>query len=396
MSSRAPGNIRALLENRGRLNFSEFMTAALYGPEGYYVGSRNPFGASGDFYTSPLVHPAFGTLLAVQVAQIWELMKRPASFAVSELGGGNGIFARDFCHAMREHSPKLASNLCYTVMDYRPPNCWPGQFRPASSGLPSGSCGVVFGNEFLDALPVHRVIKLQGKLQELYVELAGDRLVEHPGPLSSATLAKLTASWVDYMPEGGKAEVPLALAEWIPTLANALEYGVVLLIDYGAELAERLADKAGTLRSYRQHRIQDDLLANAGAADLTYQVDFTALRDLAMAHGLTKLGESSQEDFLKNLGWEAISSAIDELPLDSITRQANLVALRELVAPGGLGGHRVIALGKGIAAAPLFGFDGGGTPTHVPLLTKRHMLLHGKLWSLATEVISPENLTNLY
>ena len=58
------------IDERGKITFAEFMDIALYWPQGGYYMGREPVGAQGDFYTSPTVHPAFGTLLAVQLFQI--------------------------------------------------------------------------------------------------------------------------------------------------------------------------------------------------------------------------------------------------------------------------------------------------------------------------------------
>ena len=53
--------IRQRIAARGRITFAEFMDVALYHHAGGYYVSGERVGASGDFYTSPSVHPAFGT-----------------------------------------------------------------------------------------------------------------------------------------------------------------------------------------------------------------------------------------------------------------------------------------------------------------------------------------------
>ena len=52
---------RRRIQERGKITIAEFMDVALYWPRaGYYTG-REPIGAVGDYYTSPAVHPAYGT-----------------------------------------------------------------------------------------------------------------------------------------------------------------------------------------------------------------------------------------------------------------------------------------------------------------------------------------------
>ena len=82
------GRIRA----NGPITFAEFMREALYHPQfGYY--SRKDAVRFADFYTSVDVHPIFGRLLARQVAEMWEVLGRPAEFCVAEQGAGVGRLA---------------------------------------------------------------------------------------------------------------------------------------------------------------------------------------------------------------------------------------------------------------------------------------------------------------
>ena len=55
--------IRRRIQQQGVITFAEYMDVALYWPDGGYYTSAEPFGASGDYYTSPMAHPAFGALL---------------------------------------------------------------------------------------------------------------------------------------------------------------------------------------------------------------------------------------------------------------------------------------------------------------------------------------------
>ena len=83
----------------------------------------------------------------------------------------------------------------------------------------------------------------------------------------------------------------------------------------------------GTLRAYRGHTVNDDLLASPGEQDLTAHVNFAVLQAAGEAAGLRTVELSSQERFLTRVaaelpgGWTAAD-----------TRQ-----LRTLVHPGHLG-----------------------------------------------------------
>ena len=62
----AEAEIRRRIAASGPMTFAEFMEVALYHPQGGYYTGPERVGASGDFYTSPSVHPAFGALIAAQ------------------------------------------------------------------------------------------------------------------------------------------------------------------------------------------------------------------------------------------------------------------------------------------------------------------------------------------
>ena len=103
--------IKRRIRLRSRITFAEFMGIALFWPEGGYYTGESPIGATGDYYTSPSVHPAFGGLLAMQIFQIWDLMGRPESFHIIEAGAGNGLLARDILSSVHGLSTDFADAI---------------------------------------------------------------------------------------------------------------------------------------------------------------------------------------------------------------------------------------------------------------------------------------------
>jgi len=84
--------IRAQLELKGKMPFSEFMEIALYHPRyGYYSSSAERTGPGGDYYTSPHVHPVFGKLICRQLLQMWQILGSPSPFTILEMGAGKGL-----------------------------------------------------------------------------------------------------------------------------------------------------------------------------------------------------------------------------------------------------------------------------------------------------------------
>lgn len=157
----------------GPMTFRTYMELVLYHPEGgYYTRPEMRVGAGGDFHTSPTVSPAFGRLVARQLAQLWELMGKPAEFQLLEFGTGSGQLAdqilgallserrrwKRLTYAIIEKSPALRERQAATLAPYGDVVRWVDDL---SALAPDGAWqGVVFSNELFDAFPVHRVIGL--------------------------------------------------------------------------------------------------------------------------------------------------------------------------------------------------------------------------------------------
>ena len=115
------------------------MRLALYHPVGGYYTSAAPFGADGDYYTSPAAHPAFGALLCVQLRHMWRLIGKPPQFTVVEMGAGNGILANDVAAYAPRLSPEFARCLRYICIDrYAPASAAanPSVDRLRAQGVP--------------------------------------------------------------------------------------------------------------------------------------------------------------------------------------------------------------------------------------------------------------------
>lgn len=73
--------------------------------------------------------------------------------------------------------------------------------------------------------------------------------------------------------------------------------GFALVIDYGHE-----REKTDTFRAFYQHKLHDPLL-NPGIADLTADVDFLSMKEIANKDNrLIAFGPITQRKFLKNVG----------------------------------------------------------------------------------------------
>lgn len=382
--------IRKRLATRGKIPFAEFMGLALFDPEGGYYTDEALFGPAGDYFTSPATHPAFGALVAVQLQRMWEVLDHPARFTVVEMGAGNGLLAGDVVEYAAGRSSDFSGCLNYVAVD---------RFRPAdeskapddthriiADGVPlSQVTGCFLSNELVDSFPVHRFQIHRGTVNEIYVALTEDgEFTEVTAEPSTPLLAERIEELALSLPDGFRGEVNLGIPPWLSQVSNALKRGFVVTIDYGYEAAELYsqARAGGTLQTYYRHTQGGSPYQRVGRQDITAHVDFSALGSTGNSLGLQLLGLRTQARFLRDLGFEAMHQKVRGLGLSDRERNANTMAMLELVKPEGLGGFKVHVQERGSGVTGLDQL----TPAEpapgqldVPLLGPRHMpLMEGR------------------
>ncbi len=343
----------------GPMPFARFMELALYDPDGGYYRSRDARpGRGGDFLTAPELHPIFGEMLAHAVEQAWERLERPDPFVVVEHGAGEGALATSLLDTVRD--TPLAGSIRYRPVEVDEGRMRALRDRLETAGLadrleggPSDAPfdGVVLANEVLDALPVHRVRRVDGELRELAVAVGADgAFVEVDLAPSTAALAERLAADRIELVDGQTAEICLALDDWIARASAPLRRGLVLLIDYGAvaaELYDPVRRRAGTLRAYVRHQVHDDPYRFVGRQDLTAHVDVTAVERAAVAAGLTTIGITTQAEALMGLG---IEERLREIQADRATTFEDYTLLRSallrLLDPAAMGRFRFMVFGR--------------------------------------------------
>lgn len=353
-----------------RITFAEYMNLVLYHPQyGYYAADRVKIGAKGDFFTSPHLGADFGELLAEQCVEMWQIMGCPTPFTLVEMGAGQGILAGDILNYLKSKYPEFFDNLKYLVVEKSPALKKEQHDRLQEfpihwcelNEIPTASLiGCFFSNELLDALPVHQFILEDAQVREIYVTIQdGINFVETTGEISTKDLTrylnfngiKLTK---DVYPDGYRSEINLAAIDWLSVVADKLQRGYLLTIDYGysAEKYYHPSRSQGTLQCYYQHRHHDNPYINIGHQDITAHVNFTALERWGELCGLEKVGFTQQGLFLMALGLgESIASlsssnASDGKAILEVLQRRE--ALHQLINPMGLGGFGVLIQSKGL------------------------------------------------
>ncbi len=383
----AESEIRRRIVKKGRITFAEFMEVALYWPDGGYYSRRDPIGQSGDYYTSPLAHPAFGALIAVQLFQMWRLLERPPVFHVIEPGAGTGRLCVDMLSFAAQLPDGFADRLRYVCVDRGmakgEETREAGVHRVVSTSLPFQPVqGCVLSNELLDAFPVHQVVCRDGALKEIYVTLDGDSLAMMAGELSTTRLADRLDSLGISLQEGQTAEINLGLDRWVEEASQTLDRGFVLTVDYGRTAADLYSAEQrfrGTLTTFYRHTQTDAPLQRIGLQDMTAQVDFSSLVELGRRQGLEPLGYTTQREFLSNLGLARFRRRLPSLGLAHREFMANNSGMLDLVRVGGLGDFKVLAQSKNVGHPALWGFNDTGEALAMterlpaPVLSDRHL-----------------------
>lgn len=326
--------ISSEISKDGPIPFVRFMELALYHPQyGYYMrqpdnADQERIGWSGDFYTSSDVHPILGRAIAAQARQMDELLGHPTPFTIVEMGAGKGLLARDCLAAIHATQDDFSSRVRYVLIERSPAmqalqrqNLAPWLNQPGLvtwvEGLdalgPQSVTGLFFSNELVDAFPVHRIQMVAEQTQELFVDCRDGRFEECLMPLSTPALGhylqRLNQTW----PEGYRTELNLQALEWMEQVAQRIDRGFVVTIDYGHTAQDLYGPerKNGTFLCYYQQLTGDMPYERIGQQDMTAHVDFTSLATVGAAAGLHVTGFTNQMSFLMGLGVEEMLGQLD-------------------------------------------------------------------------------------
>jgi SAM-dependent MidA family methyltransferase len=337
----------------GAISFRRYMELVLYAPGlGYYSGGAAKLGPAGDFVTAPEVSALFGRCMA---RQAMEALAAIGEGEVLELGGGSGALAEA---ALAEAGHRLRWNMLEPSAELRArQRDRLGESVRWLDALPCGFRGVIIANEVADALPVERFTIVDGEPRRLGVTsiaagLAWTLMAQDPD--FAATVRALEAGLGRQFAEGHTAEFCPMLPAWVQGLAQCLEAGLLLIIDYGLPRGELYSAERtdGTLICHYRHRAHGDVFLWPGLQDLSAWVDFTAVAESGTAAGLTLEGFTTQAAFLSANGLDEMlqSAGRDEAGV-TLAQQA-----KRLLLPGEMGERfRIMGLSRHLDPA-LSGF----------------------------------------
>lgn len=302
-------------KNEGAITFQRYMELVLYAPGlGYYAAGSNKLGEEGDFITAPEISPLFSQSLANAILPALE--NKPDQ-VILEVGAGRGRMAVDILVYLKQQNklPKeywilelsadLRERQKNTIKDVVPELIDKVKWLDK---LPEKFSGVVLANELLDAMPVQLFQKNENDTNEVNVVWHNDkfafllqssfdeRLITRIKDIEDELGTKFTSGYV--------SEINFAAEDWIKSIAESLQQGIIILIDYGFPRHEYYHEQRvqGTMMCHYRHRTHPDVFVYPGLQDITAHVDFTAMADAALEVNLKVVGYTNQASFLMGAG----------------------------------------------------------------------------------------------
>ena len=287
------------------LPVDKFIENVLYNKKDGYYSSKNPFGKSSDFITSPGISNLFSEIIGIWLITSWNTLGRPQKFNIVELGPGDGCLTKILLKTFQKF-PKFnkatniflyeKSNLLKNLQKKNINNSkvkWIKNFTNIKKGPV-----IFFGNEFFDAIPVKQfsrkrnffmekyyMLNKKNKIDEIYKK-ASDKDISH---IKNFKILK-NLNFVEY-PKLGFGELNKIVKK-----ISKLEGGL-LLIDYGYLTPKN----KNTLQSLLKHK-RNKLLDNLGKADITSLVNFNLLNEYFIKNNLKVKKIVTQKFFLEKMG----------------------------------------------------------------------------------------------
>ena len=370
--------IKKIIKKGGTISFYDYMDFVLNDlNNGYYGSGKANLGSKGDFVTSPSMSDDFAFLLSKQIYEWLIQLKSQSIFddklSVIEFGAGDGSLMSGLLEYFFINDKNILKNVCFIIIE---PN--KGMIKKQQKKLEKylklgfdllwrsleeledrSLNGVVLANEVLDALPVERIINLKGKMQRqgVSIDKKSGRLFFEAISITKE-LEKSIASVQEkldinippkYAPEGWTTEWHIDNKKWLMAIYAKINNGILLIIDYAKE-AKRyysLGNSNGTLISYKNQKIVENIFESPGDCDLTSHICIESLIYDSETLGFETIGIIKQGEALLSLGLaERLFEIQNELKDDISKALSRREALLRLVDPICLGDFKWFVFSK--------------------------------------------------
>lgn len=339
--------IKEAIKKSGPICFAGFMEMALYHPElGYYMRNADKIGKSGDYYTSSNVSNILGMVLGKYIQNIKEALDA-SLFYIFEYGSGTGQLAKDILDYLNvndslkdikyisiENSPYHKSIQKNVLSSYKKVISFSDSIHLSDEKVN----GIVLSNELLDALSVHRIVKVDDIFKEIYISVSDNGFCEEYGDHCCKELNEYIEKYIKYS-DINEIEINISAKNWLKEVSKRLNKGQIITIDYGFTEKELNSGfyNDGTLVSYKKHSINGNLLGDIGENDITSYVNFSSIIDYGDEFGLKNIYYGTLSEFLFANGLSDVLEELNSLNLSSVDRFNRMRQIKSIIDPNGFG-----------------------------------------------------------
>ncbi len=300
------------------MNFKDFINQVLYHPTyGYYLKDairieRKP---SSDFYTSESLGSVFTDLVMS---------------SIKSLLSTDNLSEYHFIEIGAEPNKSLISKL-----DFNPfKKC--SVIRPYDKIFLDEEPTILFANEWLDAIPFHRIIYKQNRWYERGI------IIDNKNNLTETILDEMSIevkSLLDKLPsnsiDGYQIDIAPEIKNQILDIFNQPWSGLMLIFDYGKTWNDIIMNMPqGSARTYHKHTQGTNLLEKIGEQDITADICWDFVTEALEISNITNYDLRSQESFFVNYSSEVIQDILSESKFSISSSKQTLL---ELIHPTNMG-----------------------------------------------------------
>jgi len=305
------------------------MEEALYSELGFFNTDNVRSSEKGDFLTSPEVSKYFGVVI-----RSW-IDSKNFHENIVEFGSGTGslidqiglknITAVELSSTARKviHNKGILSVKSYEDLNIL-------------------SADLVYGNEILDNIPCSIGVYKENDWYEKVVDISKDDLSYAYQPIRDEQLNWINLNKIEPN-KNYEVEIQTNIDNLIANLVSRFQPKSFLFFDYGYEQINREKRKyKSLLRTYKKHHLSVDPIDDPGNVDITYDINFSAVKENLKALGYN-VSLKKQREFLLENGFNDIYDDLKNqyISLEGIERlkiNSELNGLKAILDSNGLGG----------------------------------------------------------
>jgi len=305
------------IELKNSLPFSRFMEIVLYDDKfGYYKTKKNIFGQQGDFQTAPNLSPLFAQAFINDFVNIFNNSKKN----ILEIGAGNGNFCLQLLQKFREDEIQFdqycilesSEYLIEESKKYLKSHLHDDDYEKVNwiMDIPQNYEGIIFLNEFFDALPTNIYQKKENALYQKAVSIKDNELGWLMIKDSNEEI--INSNFFSDLSNDYTFEFSPMYRSWAHKIKGCLKKGALIIVDYGFHESEFFHHDRheGTLMCYFKQCSNQNPFINLGQQDISCHVNFSYLNNL-LNDSLDLVGYVTQANYLINAGILDLIKSID-------------------------------------------------------------------------------------